>query len=247
MAPQAGYKEFADVYDALTFNIPYKKIAEYYDKIIGRFDGGKNLCDLGCGTGSLTALMAKKGYNVIGADASSEMLSIAYNKPHKGITYINQNMIALDLPQKQDVIISTLDSINHLKNGFEVMNCFKAVSKNLRDKGLFVFDINTVYKHKYVLGNNTFVYDIDNVFCVWQNSYSSKNAQVKMDLDFFVYNGNGGYLRKHDRFSEIALKCRTVLDMLENAGFEVLIIKEYLSGKAPNGSSEKVMLAAKKL
>ena len=95
----AGYGVFAQVYDKLTLNVPYDQIAEYYDGKIRKFrDGDGNfLADSGCGTGNLTARLARLGYDVIGAEPSPDMLSEAMNKPHDGVQYICQDMTELDL------------------------------------------------------------------------------------------------------------------------------------------------------
>ena len=72
-----GYGDFAAAYDLLTFNVPYDEIADYYADILRGMTGGKRLLDMGCGTGSLTVRLAVRGFDVIGQDASAEMVSVA--------------------------------------------------------------------------------------------------------------------------------------------------------------------------
>lgn len=244
-----GYGLFAQVYDVLTGNVPYDEIAAYYDRKIRQFRVGEGnfLADVGCGTGNLTVRMARLGYDVIGVDASPDMLSCAMNKPHEGIQYICQSMTELDLYGEADVIISTLDSVNHLESAGEISGFFRAAALNLSRNGLLLFDVNTIYKHKAVLAANTFVYDVDGVYCVWQNSFDSRDNGVDIELDIFAERGDGLYERFEESFREIALPGEQLASMLENAGFEVVEVREYLTDNQPAESSEKLMFCARKL
>lgn len=243
----AGYGLFAQVYDKLTENVPYDEIARYYDRKIKQHGGGSFLADTGCGTGNLTARLAKLGYDVIGADASPDMLSIAMNKPHDGVQYICQPMTELELYGEADVIVSTLDSINHLENADEIQRCFDVTAVNLRRGGLFLFDVNTIYKHKNILAENTFVYDVDSVYCVWQNSYCTQDCGVDISLDIFAECEDGLYERMEESFREIALTQQKLISMLQKAGFEVLEVLDYLTDEPGREDSEKLMFCARKM
>ncbi len=242
-----GYGDFAYVYDALTFNVPYDEIAQYYCRIIrGLTDGtGTRLLDMGCGTGNLTVRLAQAGFDVTGQDASEDMLSFAAQKSAE-IMWICQSMTETELGEPTDVIVSTLDSINHLPTKADMAACFKRAAENLKSGGVFVFDVNTVYKHREVLGNNTFVYDVDGVYCVWQNEYSSEEHRVAITLDLFFEEEDGAYSRAYEEFSEIALPCEEYVSMLNEAGFEVEAVYEYLTDNAPTDESEKLLIAARK-
>ncbi len=244
----AGYGEFATVYDLLTENVPYDEIADYYDSIITEHAGVRGLLlDIGCGTGNLTMRMAAKGYDVIAADASVEMLSVAMSKPHEGIQYICQGMTELDLYGAADVAISTLDSVNHLDTPEDIMECFSSVADNLGQGGLFLFDVNTIYKHRNILADNTFVYDVEGVYCVWQNEYSEEDERVTIELDLFYENDDGSYDRGYESFSEIALGQAELERYLKAAGFEVLAVYEYLTKEPPVEDSDKLLFAARKM
>lgn len=244
----AGYGFFAQVYDQLTENVPYDRIADYYDAKIKKFGEGEVnfLADAGCGTGNLTARMAAKGYDVIGADASPDMLSQAMNKPHDGVQYICQPMPELDLYGEADVIISTLDSVNHLDSRADIEKFFRAAALNLRKGGLLLFDVNTIYKHEMILADQVFVYDIDGVYCVWQNDFSPTDNGIDISLDIFVEGDDGLYERVEESFREIAFTQEELVQMLENAGFDVLEVREYLTDKEPTDKSDKLMFCARK-
>lgn len=240
-----GYGDFAEAYDALTFNVPYDEIAGYYAKILGAMTSGRRLLDMGCGTGSLTVRLMKRGFDVIGQDASSDMLTFAAAKSG-GITWICQKMEDTELGEEVDAIVSTLDSINHLSDSAAVERCFRKAAENLKIGGAFVFDVNTVYKHREILGGNTFVYDVDGVYCVWQNTFEPADNGVDIELDLFFEEEDGSYSRGGESFREIAFSEEELRRMLEDAGFKVVNVWEYLTFSEPNENSEKLLFAARK-
>ncbi len=243
----AGYGEFAGVYDVLTENVPYDRIAGYYDEIIRSLGvSGGVLCDAGCGTGSLTVRLKAMGYDVIGVDASADMLSYAAAKD-PSIRWICQNMTELSLYGEADVIISTLDCINHLSGAAEMERCFKRFAKNLRRGGLLLFDVNTIYKHREILADNTFIYDMPGIYCAWNNTYSEKDNGVDIELDLFFEEPDGRYYRGGESFRETALKREDMRALTEKAGFAVERELEYLTPDPPKEKSEKLMFAARKL
>jgi ubiquinone/menaquinone biosynthesis C-methylase UbiE len=222
-----GYSVFARYYDSLTANIDYKKRADYFNSIIEKFrqTEGNILLDLACGTGSIAEEMAKIGYDVIGVDYSDEMLGIALDKKFESglnIQYLCQDMRKLDLYGSMDVTVCALDSINHLGSLRDVKKVFQNVALFSEPNGLFIFDINTLYKHRNILADNTFTYETDKVFCVWENTLVPETDEVKMNLEFFELEENGMYSRSSDSFSEKAYSEESIEMLLNECGFEVL-------------------------
>ena len=184
----------------------YEKRCDYILKLAESFghDMGITL-DLACGTGTLTRLLKKRGVDVFGIDYSMEMLSEAMQRASEeglDILFLRQKMQSIDLYGTINTCVCTLDSINHLTKIEDVAKTFDRVGLFMDDDGLFIFDVNTVYKHKNILADNTFVYENDSVFCVWQNTPEDDN-KVKIDLDFFEEE-NGVYYRSSESFSERA-------------------------------------------
>lgn len=248
----SGYCDFASYYDILTGNVDYSAIVAYYDRLIKKFGGKKGiLLDLACGTGSASVLLSESGYDVIGVDLSPEMLTIAKSKPHENIEYLCQDMCELDMFGTIDTTVCLLDGINHLDSRESVKRAFSRVSLFTEKDGLFLFDVNTVKKHTHILADNAFVYDMEKLYCVWQNELCEENEDdggVKVDiyLDFFEENEHGDYRRSCDYFSEIAYPLSDIRSMLEETGFEVLGCFDYLSDGEGDENCEKVTFAAKK-
>ncbi|MBD5130218.1 MAG: class I SAM-dependent methyltransferase [Ruminococcaceae bacterium] len=240
----SGYGEFAEVYDLLTFNVPYDELADYYAEILKRF-GTERVLDMGCGTGSLTVRLAERGFDMIGQDASAEMLTIAAEKSSE-VMWICQNMEETELGGTVDAVISTLDSANHLESAEDMLECFRRAADCLESGGAFVFDVNTVFKHREILGDNTFVYDVDGVYCVWQNTFDDSDNGVDIELDLFFENEDGSYSRGGESFREIALSAEGYCQLLEKAGFDVVNVWNYQTFDEPSENSEKLLVLAKK-
>lgn len=250
----SGYSVFSKYYDVLTENIDYAERAEYFEKLIRRFGGkaGGILLDLACGTGSLSEEMAKLGYDVIGVDGSEEMLSEALDKKLESglpIQYLCQDMTELDMFGTIDVTICALDSLNHLESLSDIKRTIEKVSLFCEPGGLFLFDMNTPYKHKNTLADKTYVYDMEDIFCVWQNEYEGgADERVNIYLDFFEKSDGekGLYSRSSEDFSEIAFERDIIEDMLSKAGFELLAEYDYDTDESPTEASEKIVYAARK-
>ncbi len=248
----SGYSVFARYYDDLTANIDYKKRAEYFDAIIKKFKTTKEniLLDLACGTGSISEEMSRLGYDVIGVDYSEEMLGIAIEKKFDSglpIQYLCQDMREIDMFGTVDVTICALDSINHLANSDDVAKTFKRVSLFAEPGGLFIFDVNTLYKHQNILANNTFTYETDNVYCVWENTLSKSGDEVKMNLEFFELEENGLYSRSSDSFTESAYSVEFIDGLLIESGFEILARYADDTFSSPIDNTQRIVYVARKI
>ena len=246
-----SYGVFSEFYDALTANVSYDTVSQVLSSLLTRYGKGRGLLlDLACGTGSVSVRLAKKGYEVIGVDLSPEMLSEAQNKAYsagQNILFLCQDMTALDLYGTVDAAVCTLDGLCHLPDEESVQAALRKVSLFMNPGGVFLFDVNSVYKHRAVLGNNTFVYDTDDVYCVWQNTLLPDGVTVQMDLDFFEpVSDAGDYVRQSERFTERAYPRETLEAMLKKASFTVLDVFDGYSGKPAHDTSERLLFAVRK-
>lgn len=246
-----SYGVFSEFYDALTANVSYDTVAQVLSSLLTRYGKGRGLLlDLACGTGSVSVRLAEKGYEVIGVDLSPEMLSEAQNKAYsagQNILFLCQDMTALDLYGTVDAAVCTLDGLCHLPDEESLSAALRKVSLFMNPGGVFLFDVNSVYKHRAVLGNNTFVYDTDEVYCVWQNTLLSDGVTVQMDLDFFEpVSDAGDYVRQSERFTERAYPRETLEAMLKKAGFTVLDVFDGYSEKPAHNTSERLLFAVRK-
>ena len=241
------YSLFAQYYDRLIANVDYGARADYFCAMIRKHSSVQNglLLDLCCGTGNLAFPLADRGWDVIGVDGSEEMLSLASQKlmeytGERRPMFLCQQMQELDLYGTVDICICALDSINHVTDIREIERVFQRLSLFIESGGLFIFDANTLYKHSKVLDGSTFVYDEDDVYCVWQNSPCVENT-VDISLDFFEPIGDNKYRRYNESFSERAYTTEEFLQAGKKAGFELISVYHADSFSPPRPDSERLV------
>lgn len=246
-----SYGIFSSVYDILTENVEYERIADRICSLLHEngVDGGL-LLDLGCGTGTLSFLLEKKGFDVIGVDASEDMLSVANEKKYdedSSALFLCQKAEELNLYGTIQCAVSSLDTLNHIDSIKKVEKAISLVSLFMDMNGIFIFDMNTPYKHRNVLGNNTFVYDMDEVYCVWQNSYDKKAERTDIDLDFFIKNEDDELFERYsESFSEYIYHIDDIIDIIKKCGFTLLGAVDDYSQRPTGDTTERITFIAKK-
>lgn len=244
------YNDFAYSYDDLMSDVDYDGRAEYLASLFKKFDRKPTLLlDLACGTGEFSNRFARDGASVIGVDISYDMLSIAREKSAEqgvDVLYLCQDAAELDLYGTIDGAICCLDSLNHIIDYKKFCGAIARVSLFLEKDRLFIFDLNTEYKHREVLGNNTFVIETDDVYCVWQNEFSENQNTVEINLDFFVPDGDA-YYRTSESFCERAYTKEEIENALEKAGLKIEAVYEDMTENAPDISAERVVYITRKV
>lgn len=243
------YNDFAYSYDILMNDVDYKKRTEYLCSLFNAFDRMPTLMlDLACGTGEFSNHFAQKGVSVIGVDISYDMLSVAREKTAEAgndILYLCQDAAELDLYGTIDGAICCLDSLNHITDYEKFCKALERVSLFLEKDRLFIFDLNTEHKHSTVLGNNTFVIDSDEVYCVWQNEYKDNNI-VEINLDFFVSNGDS-YYRTGESFCERAYTKQEIEVALQKAGLKIEAVYDDMTQNTPSDTAERIIYVTRKV
>ena len=245
-----SYENFAETYDILMNDVDYKSRTEYLLKLFKNH--GKIptlLLDLACGTGGFSNCFAKKGIEVIGVDMSEEMLAKAgENSAEMGtdVLFLCQKAEELDLYGTVDGAICCMDSLNHITNIKNLTAAVNKVSLFLEKDCLFIFDVNTEYKHRNILGDNTFVVEEDGVFCGWQNSYHADRLTTDISLDFFIQQ-DGHYIRSSEDFSERAYTESELSEILRKAGLSTVAIYDDMTYNPPTDKSERVIYVTKKV
>ena len=241
----SGYGRFAEFYDRLMGRVDYEARCDYLLGVFARHGvTPASLIDLGCGGGRMTRLLANKGVDMIGVDASAEMLSVAMSETpmSSGILWVCQDLRELDLYGTSNGAVSTYDCINHLTGDGDLRRFFERLYFFLDPDGLLVFDANTPYKHQQVLGNNTFVYDTLEVYCVWQNQ--TQGFTTRMTLDLFAPQGEG-YIRTAEQITERAYTTSEI-EIAAKGKFTLLAVYDDMTFEQPKEQSQRLIYVMKK-
>jgi len=192
-----AYTSFASLYDIFMEDTPYD---EWLAFIIAKFEKYKVpkelVLDLGCGTGTMTEKMAARGYDMIGIDLSTDMLQAANIKKNlagSSSLYLQQDMRELELFGTVKAVISLCDSVNYIVESSDLMKVFALVNNYLDPEGIFIFDFNTDYKYREIIGDATIAENREQGSFIWENYYYEKECINEYDLTIFEKNLDGRY------------------------------------------------------
>ena len=245
-----SYEFLAGCYDELTTDVRYSRWADYIEKHFARSALPiHTVLDLACGTGSLTAELMGRGYEMIGADLSEEMLAQAAEKARdvEGIPpiFLHQAMEKLDLYGTIDACVCCLDSVNYVTQPKKLARAFQRVHTFLMPGGLFLFDINTPDKLKGLDGQ-LFMDEDEDACCIWRAEYSPRRRICTYGFDIFCREENGLWSRMEEVHEEYAYEPEELEQMLRQAGFRQ--IKQYgeLKMRRPGPGEQRIFFAARK-
>lgn len=241
------YESFARVYDTFMDNVPYDQWTEDYTCILkehGIEDG--ILLDLGCGTGSLSLRLADKGYDMIGVDYSMDMLEIAREKSEgKDILYLEQDMREFELYGTVRAVLCVCDSINYILEPEEVKEVFSLVDNYLDPQGLFIFDFNTDYKYREIIGDNVIAEDREDVSFIWDNYYDEESRINEYALSIFVQEKEDLYRKYQELHYQRGYSLEEMKEYLEEAGLIFLSAEDGEEGGPVRPDSGRIRVVAR--
>lgn len=247
MEASPSYTHFSDIYDILTDDVEYEKRCEYIEKLFKKHMSYEpNLvADLGCGTGTVCSIMSEKGYDMIGIDSSDSMLyKASQKKGAEKILYLLQDMASFELYGTVDAFLCMLDSLNYITEPEDVEEVFSLVANYLNPGGVFIFDVNTLYKYENILSDNTFVFEERNVFYTWENSFDGEYCDYR--LNFFVKGENGTYDRLCEEHSQKYHDAEFLGAAIERAGLVLEAVYGEMTESSPQEDEQRVFYVVKR-
>lgn len=269
-----AYTDFASVYDTFMDEAPYEEWAAYLCACMEEYGisapskqqadgtGGtepaglrERLCternlvlELGCGTGTLTRLLAQRGYDMIGVDNAPAMLSIAMQKSAEaGLSslYLLQDMRELELYSTVGTVISVCDSLNYILEEKELRQVFELVNNYLYPGGLFLFDFNTVYKYEKVIGDTTIAENREACSFIWENYYDAGSQINEYDLTVFARQEDGRYRRFEENHYQRGYMLKQMVKLVREAGLTFLQAVDADTQEAVTDTSERIYILAR--
>lgn len=244
-----AYTEFAKVYDLFMDNIDYPRWCRYLTELLKKYGVPEGLVlELGCGTGTMTELLAGQGYDMIGVDNSEEMLAKAIEKrveSGQNILYLLQDMREFELYGTVRAVVSVCDSMNYILTEEDLLQVFSLVNNYLDPGGIFVFDLNTVYKYKEILGDQVIAEDREEGSFIWENQYDEETRENLYQLVLFLPREDGLYERYEEIHYQKAYTIEKIRKLLEKAGMEFVAVYDAFTEEPPLESSERVYVVAR--
>ncbi len=244
-----AYTNFAQVYDLFMDDIPYTEWCDYITSLLQEYQISEGLLlDLGCGTGTLTEALSKKGYDMIGIDASLEMLEIAMEKhlaSGSNTLYLLQDMRNFELYGTVKAIISICDSINYILTLEELIQVFSLVNNYLDPKGIFLFDLNTEYKYHTLLADNTIAEAREDSSFIWENYYDPDTKINEYHLTLFLKEKEELYHRYTETHYQRSYSLEEIQTALQKAGLTFLAAYDAFTREPVKANSERIYILAR--
>lgn len=270
-----AYTAFADVYDLFMDNIDYPQWADYLEGLLKKqgVSGGLVL-DLGCGTGTMTELLARAGYDMIGVDSSAEMLELAREKQlaqaeerageeafresgeagegrsagrEADILYLLQDMREFELYGTVAAVVSCCDSLNYILEEEELLQVFRLVNNYLDPGGIFLFDLNTEYKYREILGEATIAENREEASFIWENYYDEASRINEYAVTLFLRERDGRYAKREEFHYQRAWRREEVERLLAEAGLELTAVYEAFTTGEPGAGTERLQFVAREI
>lgn len=244
-----AYDTLAEAYDGLTMDVDYAEVLSFLETMLQAM--GKRpttVLDLACGTGSMSLLLAQRGYRVLGADLSEEMLTVAAQKAAELTEnppyFICQPMQRLRLPEPVDLVVCLLDSLNYLTEPEDCKQTFQRVFQALLPGGLFIFDINTPQKLR-ALDGQVFLDENPDAYCVWRAEFDASENLCYYGIDLFRRRGSL-WERSFEQHCEYAYEPDTLCRWLKEAGFASVQMYGDRRREPPAEEEQRIYFAAYK-
>lgn len=265
-----AYTDFAQVYDEFMDETPYEAWCTFIIEMIEKYgisgasfeniseeqisqnlrQERNTILDLGCGTGTLTELLARQGYDMIGVDNAQEMLQIAMEKRDSSgldILYLLQDMRELELYGTVGAVVSVCDAINYLLEEEDILQTFRLVHNYLYPGGVFLFDFNTVYKYACVIGDTTIAENREDCSFIWENYYHEEEEMNEYDLTIFARaKGEALFQRFQETHYQRGYRPGQMCRMVEQAGLLILEMLDADTHGVVTAKSERVYIVARK-
>ena len=243
-----AYHALAASYDRLTNDVDYEATVEFYMQILQR-EGvqPRTVVDLACGTGSVTKILAQKGYDVTGVDMSEEMLTQAFQKV-QGMDhpprFICRKLQELYLPKAVDLAVCALDSLDYITDPADCAEAIRRTYKALNPGGIFIFDVNTPEKLQ-AMDDQVFLDEDDDVYCIWRGEFDKETNICSYAMDLFQRRGNV-WERSFEEHQEYAYSQQQLTAYLKDAGFTHIEVYADRKFESPGAGEQRMYFKARK-
>jgi ubiquinone/menaquinone biosynthesis C-methylase UbiE len=238
----------APYYDALMKDVPYRLWARHVIALARQHSREpQRILDLACGTGTVSLLLASRGYELVGVDRSAAMLDVARKKAAAAgasIQFIESDLRDFTVPGSFDLVICLYDSLNNILEQDGLRSAFQRARRALAPGGLFVFDLNTEFAFRTNLFTQKDMTPGAPVQYHWKGEYDYTERICTVTMDFWVNEaGRRVHFREvhHQRpYSEVEIQ-----RLLASAGLTLVAAYDGLSHRPPERDTDRIYCIAR--
>ncbi len=242
------FERIAPYYDRIMQEVEYEEWVRYVESFFPWAKGEvREVLDLACGTGTPTKILVQHGYRVVGIDRSVAMLQVARRKLGPEVPLIAADLRKFALRKQFDAVLCLFDSLNNLLTELELSEAFENVRRHLRDGGVFVFDVNTIYALEHYWGNDVKVKEHGDLITIWRTTYLPGNRLSRLDFTVFAPDEEapGCYRRVDELHLERGYPLKTLKTLLNRAGFRRVYLFRHLTRYTASEKDLRVTFVAR--
>jgi len=225
------YHALAPLYDRLMSGTKYQRWETLIGEVVRGYGVPSGYClDLACGTGKITEMVKRLGFEAVGVDRSAEMLAVARKRlPDTLFVEADLRDYSVPCPRERVVMaVSFYDSLNYLTCEDDLLAAFQAAARALTDGAIFLFDMNTREHVRLMQQAKPRVFDEQDYFAVFR--FGGEGRLWQLDMDLFVPENASDTVRAYSRHQERHLECgydeADVAPLLDRAGFDLLEVRQ---------------------
>ncbi len=249
---KAAFVAVAPLYDLLMTGVPYQEWDVYLQQLLElRKLAPQRILDLACGTGTVSELLAARGYKVTGVDLAPGMIAEARRKAEEknlAVDYYVQDAAELDLTgEKYDLCVSLFDSLNYIVEPERLQQAIMRVAAHLETGGLFIFDLNTEYALKrHFFDQDNLAYN-ERLRYDWDSQYDDATRRCRVRMRFWYREDDGQDRAFEEIHWQYAYRMDEILKMLHHAGFSHIDTYQAYTLRSPTRSADRIFYIAEKM
>ena len=163
----------------------------------------------------------------------------------RGILYLLEDMRELELYGSVRAVVSVCDSMNYILEEADLREVFSRVHEYLEEDGVFIFDLNTVYKYRDLLGETTIAENREEGSFIWENYFDEESAVNEYDLTLYIREDGESYRRFEEVHYQRAYDLKTIGRLLADAGMELLAAYDAFTKEPVRDDSERIYVVAR--
>lgn len=161
------------------------------------------------------------------------------------ILYLLQDMREFELYGTVRAVVSVCDSVNYIDEEEDLTEVFRLVNNYLDPGGVFIFDFNTLYKYREILGDRTIAENREDCSFIWDNYYYEEERINEYELSIFIREKENLFRRYEETHFQRGYTLDEMIRMIKDSGLEFVTAYDAFTREAPKEDSERIYVIAR--